>query len=325
MRKYWRITVLLLALSTVCVGVASADHSATQGSARVAERFLPRASALSVLRAPTRKRPCVGKRSKGRYQHVVWIVFENKGFSEVIGSSNAPYINKVAHACGLAANFYAEAHPSLPNYIAMTSGSTQNITDDDGPDSHHLSVPSIFSQLGTHWKSLAEDMPAGCHRGDSGDYAVRHNPAVYYTNIQRFCSRQDRPLGLHQKLRASFTFVTPNLCHDMHSCPSQGDTSSETRAGDRWLSNFFPRLLSTPQYRAGKTVIFITWDEDDFHGTQHIPTLVIAPSVRRGTRVRTRLDHYSMLRTTEQLLGLHRFLGHAASAKSMARAFHLGR
>ncbi|MGE5435508.1 MAG: phosphoesterase, partial [Candidatus Doudnabacteria bacterium] len=64
-------------------------------------------------------------RARRRYRHVVWIVFENKQYSQIIGSPNAPYINKVANQCGLATNFYAEAHPSLPNYIAMTSGSTQ--------------------------------------------------------------------------------------------------------------------------------------------------------------------------------------------------------
>ena len=75
------------------------------------------------------------------WQHVVWVVFEEQAYSQIIGSANAPYINRVANKCGLATNFYAEAHPSLPNYIAMTSGSTQGITDDSGPSSHPLSVP----------------------------------------------------------------------------------------------------------------------------------------------------------------------------------------
>src|SRR5581483_9715818 len=81
------------------------------------------------------------------YDHVLWIVMENHSFGQIIGSSDAPYINQLAAQHGLAANFYAESHPSLPNYIAMTSGSTQGIADDDVPASHPLEVPSIFSLL----------------------------------------------------------------------------------------------------------------------------------------------------------------------------------
>jgi phosphatidylinositol-3-phosphatase len=319
-----RITVCSLALGIVCLGMLAPNHSsAAQRSMRAANRFIQKASAPLTVRMSTRHRPCAGRRPRLRYRHVIWIAFENKSFSQVIGSSNAPYINKVAHACGLATNFFAEAHPSLPNYIAMTSGSTQGITDDEGPSAHPLSVPSIFSQLGSHWKALAEDMPSNCHRSDAGNYAVRHNPAVYYRSVGNACLRQDKPLTRHPDTAARFTFITPNLCHDMHSCPTQSNTQTETRTGDRWLSAFLPKLLTTREYRSGKTVIFITWDEDDFHGSQHVPTLVVAPSVRRGARVRIRLDHYSMLRTTEQLMGLHRYLGRAASARNMARAFHL--
>ena len=114
---------------------------------------------------------------------------------------------------------------------------------------------------------------------------------------------------------APFTFVTPNLCHDMHSCPVQ--------VGDGWLASWLPRLLRTPGYRSGSTVVFITWDEDDGAAHQHIPTLVVSPDTRPGTRSATAFDHYSMLATTEDLLGVPR-LGAAAQATSMSGAFGLG-
>jgi acid phosphatase len=79
---------------------------------------------------------------------------------------------------GLATDFFAEAHPSLPNYIAMTSGSTQGITDDSGPSSHPLTAASIFSELGTGWRTLAESMPSDCYKSDSGQYVAHHNPAL---------------------------------------------------------------------------------------------------------------------------------------------------
>jgi hypothetical protein len=240
---------------------------------------------------------------------------ENQAYSSVIGSGSAPYLTGLAASCGLATRFTAEAHPSLPNYIAMTSGSTQGITDDAGPAAHRLAAPSLFSQLGTHWRAVDESMPRPCDLVDSGQYAVRHNPAAYYTSVRARCAAQDLPLRGNAGLSASFTFVTPNVCHDMHSCP--------IKDGDRWLAGWLPPLLRTPEYRSGSTVVFITWDEDDGSAKQHIPTLVVSRHVRPGTRSATSFDHYSLLRTTEEILGLPK-LAAAARAASMRTAFGLG-
>lgn len=157
-------------------------------------------------------------------------------------------------------------------------------------------------------------MPAGCARSPSGRYAVKHNPAAYYTSIRTQCQRLDLPLGPAPDLSAAFTFITPNLCHDMHDC--------STRAGDLWLQQEMPQLLATPQYRAGGTAIFVTWDEST-GATQRVPALVIAPTVPAGARVNVPYTHYSMLRTVEQLLGLSPLLGQAAGATSMAAGFNL--
>jgi phosphatidylinositol-3-phosphatase len=257
------------------------------------------------------------------YRHVVWIIFENKAFSQVIGSANAPYINSIANQCGVATNFYGEAHPSLVNYIAMTSGSTQGIDDDGAPSEHPLDVPNIFQQLGGGWRALAESMPSNCQLSNSGMYAVRHNPATYYTNVRARCARQDVPLGATPDLSARFTYVAPSLCNSMHSCPTGQSTTQQVRNGDRWLSTFLPKVLASSQYRSGSTAVFVTWDEDDYHHDQKIPTLVIAPSVPRGITVATTFNHYAMLRTTEELLGIDGYVGNAARASSMRRGFHL--
>jgi phosphatidylinositol-3-phosphatase len=267
-------------------------------------------------------RPCGVARTAPSYQHVVWVLFENKKYADIIGSSDAPYINALAGRCGLATNFFAESHPSLPNYIAMTSGGVQGIKDDSGPSSHLLGVPSIFSQLGSNWRALAESMPSNCAKSDSGLYAVRHNPAVYFTSLSGTCAQQDVPLSDPPDLSAKFTFITPNSCDDMHSCPTGKDARSQIHNGDTWLSQWAPKLLSTPEYRAGNTVIFITWDEDDYSTNQHIATLVLAPSTPSGTQDGGHYDHYSLLRTTEDLLHLPP-LGSAAGASSMRAGFHL--
>ena len=139
------------------------------------------------------------------YDHAVWVVMENKAYESIIGASSAPYINKLAQQCGSASQFYAETHPSLASYIAMTSGSTQGITDDDPPSSHPLNVPSIFSQVASGWRSLEESMPSSCLLTNSGLYAVRHDPAAYYTNIRASCALLDVPLASTPDLTARFS------------------------------------------------------------------------------------------------------------------------
>lgn len=281
----------------------------------------PHESAPSNTASATASAPAAGPcgtalTPPATYDHVVWVVMENHSYSQIIGSSSAPYVNQLAGECGSATNFTAESHPSLPNYIAMTSGSTQGITDDNGPSSHPLNVASIFSQLGSGgWRSLEESMPSNCDQSDSGEYAVRHNPAAYYTNISADCAVYDVPLGSTPDLSAKFTFVTPNLCDDMHDC--------SVATGDSWLSTFLPKVFASAQYQAGRTAVFLTWDEDDSASGNHIATLAIAPSVAPGTTSGTAFTHYSMLRTTEELLGLGTFIGNAATATSMRSAFTL--
>jgi hypothetical protein len=237
---------------------------------------------------------------------------ENEDYGSIIGSSSAPYLNSLASTYGLATSYSAISHPSLPNYIALTSGSDQGITDDSDPSSHQLNVPSIFSQLpGGGSRSLGENMPANCTRSDSGNYAVRHNPEAYYTNLGGDCGTYDVPFGAAPDLSARFTFVTPNLIDDMHD-----GTISD---GDNFLKSYIPELMATPQYQSGSTVIFIVWDENSGSGGNQVPLLVISPYTH-SVHDATPYTHYSLLRTTEQLLGLP-LLGNAASATSMLGTF----
>jgi hypothetical protein len=238
---------------------------------------------------------------------------ENEGYS-VVGSPSAPYFNELSDLCGLATNYRAISHPSLPNYLALTSGSTQDITDDGDAIFHRLTVASIFSELGTDWRTFAESMPTACDEVSSGLYAARHNPAVYYTDVAAICRRNDVALTLPFDFSAAFTVVVPNICDDMHSCP--------VADGDAWLRRMVPLMIDTPQYQSRTLALFITFDENDHDTTNQVPTLVIAPSAPRGIRVGARYTHYSLLRTTETLLHL-KPLGGATTAASMVSAFHL--
>ena len=202
---------------------------------------------------------------------------ENKPYDAIIGSSSAPYETELAAACGLATNYHGVTHPSLPNYIAATSGSTQGIADNDPPSSHPLDVPSIFSQVkaaGKTWRAYEESAPGNARWTSSGQYAVKHDPASYYTGIRSDCAVWDVPMGttaagnfltdLTGGTLPAFSFVTPDLCNDTHDC--------SVATGDAWLKSWFAKILASPTYLAGRTVVFLTWDEDDGSASNRVPT-----------------------------------------------------
>ena len=266
----------------------------------------------------------IKSRPPATFAHVIWIWMENHSYRQIIGSSSAPYINSLARSCGLATNYTAITHPSLPNYIAATSGETWAIIDDNSPSSHPLRVDSIFQQARSAG-SYEESMPSHCALTGSGAYAVKHNPEAYYTLMRAACRANDVPLGtsasgalltaLNTGTLPAFSFVTPNLCNDTHDCSIQG--------GDAWLRSWVPRITESATYRAGRTVLFITWDEDDGSDGNHVATIIVSPYTKPGTTSATSFTHYSLLRTTEELLGIPAHLRLAAQAPSMRSAFGL--
>jgi hypothetical protein len=196
------------------------------------------------------------------------------------------------------------------------------------------------AQAGGTWRSYEESMPSDCASGDTGLYAKRHNPAAYYVSLRLGCRRWDVAMGttgtgaLHRAITRTglptFSFITPNLCHDMHDCAPS--------AADSWLAKWVPRLAATRDYGRGRTVIFILTEEGGHHGKAGqdcltssslsciVPLVVVSRSTRRGTVSRLPFTHYSLLRTTQHLLRAGPLLGHASdpSTRSLAQAFHLG-
>jgi phospholipase C len=282
----------------------------------------PPSSGAQVVAAA---RPC-GSATSTTYRHVIWIWMENRSYASVLGrNGDAPNLARYARQCGVATNYHAVAHPSLPNYIAAVSGGTRGANSDCAPGDCSLGARSLFGQVTRsrqRWSGYAESMSHNCDHASYGRYAARHNPAVYFTAIARQCRRRDVRLGgvdgplaraLRDRHLAAFSFVTPNLCHDGHDCA--------TGVADRWLRGWLDRITGSRSYAAGHTAVFVTWDEGVGRGN-HVATVVIAPTVPRGSRVATRFSHYSLLRTTEQMLGLPR-LGKARTAAGMRSAFRL--
>jgi len=324
-------------------------------------------AALSVLLvlAAAVAAPASSALSTATGRKVLWIVMENRSLSAVIGNvTAAPYINgTLVPAGGLATNMHSESHPSLPNYVAMTTGSTQGIADDNGPRYHPLALPNVFGQADPSWKAYQELMPSPCYQktipfANNSQYVVRHNPAAYLTAPPisapaADCTTYDLPLGdsslgqlaidLSGGTLPAFSFVTPGICHDMHT-PPVGYTCNPANpitAGDQWLAAWMPKILNAPDYISGSLVVFLTWDEGTggarIKGMDclsvayaadvgcHIPTLVFSTATPGGTQDNTLYSHYSMLRTTDDLLALNPAdLGpNVTAATSMQTGFHL--
>jgi hypothetical protein len=259
---------------------------------------------------------------------------ENHSYQSIIGSSQAPYINALAAGCGLATNYHNIAHPSLPNYLGATSGLPLiglllPFVIDCSPSLFcSSSSRSIFGQVSS-WKAYEESMPVPCDRSNSGEYAVRHNPAAYYTTLAG-CATNDVPftqLGgdLASGKLPAFSFITPNLIDDMHN--------GTIAQGDDWLKRNAPAILNSSQYRSGNVALFVTWDEGEGGSSLNcaanttdvgcrVATIVVSPSTLAGTRSSTLFNHYSLLKTTEQMLGVAQ-LGEASGASSMLSAFNL--
>jgi hypothetical protein len=242
------------------------------------------------------------------FDHVVVVVFENKARADVLGSSAAPAFNAYAKRGAVLAGYRGVTHPSLPNYLALVSGSTHGIASDCTDCT--VGGRSLADTLEAHrltWKAYAEGLPRPGWTGpSSGRYAKKHEPFLYFRSVLASPARLRKVVPLTQLSRdltakqlPDFALVTPDLCHDMHDC--------SVSTGDAWLRHFLPPLLRVPG-----TVVFVTFDEA-YGRDPGVPALALGPLVRPGSTFRPAMSHYGLLRTIEDGLGLPR-LGRSAGA-----------
>ncbi len=256
------------------------------------------------------------RRAVPRLSHVVVVMFENKGFDKVAGASEAPTFNGLSRRGARLSHAYGVAHPSLPNYLALISGSTQGITDDCTSCSVNAkSLADTLAARGRSWKGYAEGLPSpGFTGGGAGRYAKKHMPFLYFDPVTRDARRRKRVVpytafGADVRTRRlpNLSFVVPDLCNDMHDC--------SVATGDAWLKRFLPQVLRSPQMRRGAVfVLFDEADDDDRRGGGHIPEWVVGPAVKRGVSFRRPVTHYGVLRTLEDALGVRR-LGASRTAR----------
>ena len=238
---------------------------------------------------------------------VVVIFMENHERSSIENSADADYL-KSFEAGGISfTHYYGVAHPSLPNYLAVASGSTDGKVGTDSISAGEIRAPNLWSQLqgaGVSWGVYQESMPSACYKGvSSGDYRLRHNPAMPFTNIAskpKKCNKVVPYTAFNPNSLPAVSFVTPNICNDMHDC--------SIATGDNWLQARVPAMLA-----AGATVV-ITFDEGSSgtNGGGNIYAAVDGPGISGRTDAAT-YSHYSLLAALEIRGGVTR-LGAAAKA-----------
>ncbi|MYV96771.1 putative Ig domain-containing protein [Streptomyces sp. SID3343] len=248
-----------------------------------------------------------------RYDHVVVVVHENANHEEIIGNTQAPFINQLAAGGASFTDFHGETHPSQPNYLAMFSGGTQGVTGDECPPSGSpYGADNLARQLidvGATWGSYNEDWqpgnPSAC---TSGSYARKHNPWLSFGNVPAETTYTTAQFPTDFTRLPTVSYVVPNLCNDMHD--RLFNSSCGIRTGDTWTNNKLGAYAAWA--KTHNSLLVVTWDEDNFRAENRIATVVYGANVKPG-QYAGRKDHYSLLRTFEDMYGTRRS-GQAANA-----------
>ncbi|KLL12476.1 acid phosphatase [Protofrankia coriariae] len=245
--------------------------------------------------------------------HVVVVVLENHAYSQVIGSSSAPYINSLKTGGANLTASYAITHPSQPNYMALFSGGTQGITSDSCYTPGFSSAANLGSELiaaGLAWGSYNEGLPSQgstvCSNS-STKYARKHNPWFGFSNVPTNTAYTFAQFPTNYSTLPKISFVVPNLCNDMHDC--------SVSTGDTWLQNNLGAYATWATTH--NSLLIVTFDEDNSLNGNHIPTVLYGQHVTAGSSSSTTYNHYNLLRTLEDLAGLTTHAGSAASASDI--------
>jgi hypothetical protein len=262
------------------------------------------ASSSSDRKVPPDPAPAPGP------SHIFVIVMENKEYADVIGSSTSPYVNALAQRNASATNFYGIRHPSLPNYLALTAGTTFGVKSNcTGCQQDGANLVDQLETAKVSWKAYMGGMPEACFKGaGSGQYAKKHNPFMYYRSVADDPSRCAKVVP-EEELSADLSlgrlptlgFLSPGLCDDSHDCPIE--------TGDRYLARTVPSILRALGPRG---FLVLTWDEGvsdagccgGLAAGGRIPTVIAGAGVSHGAQLDSSYTHYSTLRTIEDAVGV---------------------
>ena len=239
--------------------------------------------------------------------HVVVVLEENHGYSQIIGSPQAPYINTLASEGASFTNSHAITHPSQPNYLALFSGATQGIVDDSCP--HTFSAANLGSELIAARKTFtgySEGLPSvGSEVCTSGEYARKHAPWTDFSNVPTSDNVPFNSFPTNYANLPTISWVIPDLLDDMHDGTIQ--------QGDSWLQTHLSAYATWA--KTNNSLLIVTFDEDQGTSTNQIATIFVGPMVKPGQYSES-INHYNVLRTLEAIYGLP-YAGKTSTVKTI--------
>jgi len=266
-----------------------------------------------------------------RFGHVFIVVEENANYADIISSPSMPYLNGLVGKYGLATNFFANAHPSQPDYFELTAGQTfapLSLTDSLTPHTFPIDSDNVVRDLlaaGKTWKSYAENLPSVGYAGDDvGQYSVRHNPLAYFTDVQNDAVQVQNLVPFTQLAAdmanahlPDYSFLAPNSCNDAHDCPLS--------TADAWLKSNIDPLINSSQFQKDGLLIILFDEASDLDFTSgggHVIAVVVSPFSKPGYRSIAFYQHQSVLRLMLEGLGVTKRPGDAATAPAMWEFFN---
>jgi phosphatidylinositol-3-phosphatase len=236
--------------------------------------------------------------NKLKIDHIVIVVEENHSYREILNNSQAPYMNQLMKQGANLTNHYAIEHPSQPNYLDLFSGSNQGVTNDKTPKNLFKSA-NLASELiakGFTFGGYSEGMPKTGYTGPydlKTNYARKHNPWVNFTNVPSTVNMPFTSFPKDYSKLPTVSFVIPNMNHDIHD--------GTMKEADNWLKDNLDGYVQWANKH--NSLLILTWDEDDTSAKNKIPTVFIGPMVKKQSYT-VRTDHYSLLRTIEDIYGI---------------------
>jgi hypothetical protein len=270
--------------------------------------------------------------------HVFVVVEENHSYPEVIGNSGMPYFNGLATSYGLATQYYANAHPSLPNYFELTAGDGTSVTGVlgdlyPGPMTQD-NVVRALTAAGKTWKSYAESLPTiGYLGGDSGAYLKQHNPFAYFSDVISDSTQAGNIVPFSQLATdiangsvPDYAFLIPNVNDDAHDCPAGMSTCTDAQklaVADQWLRSNIDPVIKSAIFQ--NSLMVIVFDEGDLADVAnfggHVAAIIVSPKSKAGYQSTTLYQHQSVLRLSLKALGVTNLPGDAATAPEMGEFF----
>ena len=259
------------------------------------------------------------------FSHVVLVVEENHSYSDVIGSSSMPYFNSLASKYGLATQYFANAHPSIPNYLMLTTGQMETFDDNFSGTISDDNIVRELVKAGKTWKCYEESIPsAGYLGGDSGNYVRRHNPFSLLSDVKNDSTQAANIVPFTQfatdlagNSLPQYSFIAPDLMNDAHN--------GTLAQADSWLQTNIAPLLSNPSFQSSGLLI-IVFDESELTDLQggggQVPALIISAQSKAGYQSKTLYQHQSLLRLVLESSGVSSFPGMAGAAPEMTEFFN---